>query len=102
MTNSVVPPKLRGVRLLPGLMALSLVCMVLAAGLLFFAPSPGTQGSPEGIGRAALLTQTLPLKASGALHGDPKAFAGFDKDRKELASLLKGWRCALEENPGRC
>jgi twitching motility protein PilJ len=90
MTNSVVPPKLRGVRLLPGLMALSLVCMVLAAGLLFFAPSPGTQGSPEGIGRAALLTQTLPLKASGALHGDPKAFAGFDKDRKELASLLKG------------
>ena len=33
MTNSAVP-KLRGVRLLPGLMAISLVCMLLAAALL--------------------------------------------------------------------
>ena len=37
MTNSAVP-KLRGVRLLPGLMAISLVCMLLAAALLYFAP----------------------------------------------------------------
>src|SRR5262245_14981944 len=96
MTNSVVPPKLRGVRLLPGLMALSLVCMLLAAGLLFFAPQPATPGSSSaGVARAALLSQTLPLKATAALQGDPKAFAGFDKDRKELSSLLKAADPAL-------
>jgi twitching motility protein PilJ len=72
-------------------MALSLVCMLLAAGLLFFAPQPATPGSSSAaVARAALLSQTLPLKASAALHGDPKAFAGFDRDRKELASLLNG------------
>jgi twitching motility protein PilJ len=89
MTNSAVP-KLRGVRLLPGLMAISLVCMLLAAGLLYFAPRQAPQaGSPAAAGRLAVLSQSLPLKAQAAVHGDLDAFDALDRDRKNLGSLLK-------------
>ena len=93
MTNSVVPTKLRGVRLLPGLMALSLVCMLLAAALLYFAPQSTSGGSSAAAGRVALLSQTLPLKAQAAVHGDLKAFDGLDKDRKELSRAAERRRC---------
>jgi twitching motility protein PilJ len=89
MTNSAVP-KLRGVRLLPGLMAISLVCMLLAAGLLYFAPRQAPEaGSPAAAGRLAVLSQSLPLKAQAAVHGDLDAFDALDKDRKNLGGLLK-------------
>jgi twitching motility protein PilJ len=89
MTNSAVP-KLRGVRLLPGLMAISLVCMLLAAGLLYFAPRQAPQaGSAAAAGRLAVLSQSLPLKAQAAVHGDLDAFDALDRDRKNLGSLLK-------------
>jgi twitching motility protein PilJ len=90
MTNSAVP-KLRGVRLLPGLMAISLVCMLLAAALLYFAPAQAPEaGSPAVAGRLAVLSQSLPLKAQAAVHGDLDAFGALDKGRKELGVLLKG------------
>ena len=90
MTNSAVP-KLRGVRLLPGLMAISLVCMLLAAALLYFAPpKTGYEAGSPAAGRLAVLSQSLPLKAQAAVHGDLEAFDALDKGRKELGALLKG------------
>src|SRR5882672_2523336 len=90
MTSSTVP-KLRGVRLLPGLMAIALVCLLLAAALLFFAPQSGISavGSPASAGRLAVLSQSLPLKAQAAVHGDSHAFDALSKGRKELDSSLK-------------
>ncbi|HKE45987.1 MAG TPA: methyl-accepting chemotaxis protein [Steroidobacteraceae bacterium] len=90
MTSSTVP-KLRGVRLLPGLMAIALICLLLAAALLFFAPqsSESVAGSPATAGRLAVLSQSLPLKAQAAVHGNSKAFDALSKGRKELDATLK-------------
>src|SRR5262249_22771883 len=80
------------VRLLPGLMAIALICMLLAGALLFFAPqsSQPAAGSPAAAGRLAVLSQSLPLKAQAAVHGDSKAFDALSKGRNELDSTLKG------------
>ena len=90
MTTTAVP-KLRGVRLLPGLMAIALVCLLAAGTLLFLAPRPVAPagGSSPVAARVAVLSQSLPLKAQAAVHGDSQAFDALGRGRKELESGLK-------------
>ena len=88
MANSPVP-KLHGLRLLPVLMALALVCLLLAAaGVLFGDRFAGSiSGSPAAT-RLASLSQSLPLKAQMALKGDAAAFKVLDSGRNQLQAAL--------------
>ena len=81
--------KMIGVRFLPALMAVALVCVLVALGLLAFAGKE-TSGSDQSIremNELLALSQKLPLQANAALSGTPGAFNALSGSRTRYSTL---------------
>ena len=81
--------KMIGLRILPILTLLLLVCLGVAALSLFLSArsgGPGQQGNATGA-QLLLLSQTLPLQARGASLGDPSAFDALTKADESVHAL---------------
>jgi twitching motility protein PilJ len=81
--------KMIGVRFLPALMGVALVCVVTALGLLAFAGKDSGAGanSVREMNELLALSQKLPLQANAALSGTPGAFNALSESRTRYSSL---------------
>jgi twitching motility protein PilJ len=94
-------PKLHGLRLLPVLMALALLCLLLAAASVLFGDRfAGSISGPPVATRLASLSQGLPLKAQIALRGDAGAFKALETGRKQLESALTAYAATDPKTAG--
>jgi twitching motility protein PilJ len=87
--------KMYGVRFLPALMVIALVCVAAAAGLLAFGGQDMDAGasSVRSINELLALSQKIPSQANAALSGDPAALDRLRQSRarySELAHSLGG------------
>lgn len=81
--------KMVGVRFLPALMVVALVCVVVALGLLAFA-GPRTGGDDKSVremNELLALSQKLPLQANAALSGTQGAFNALSESRTRYSTL---------------
>lgn len=78
-----------GVRFLPALMVVALVCVVTALGLLAFAgkDTGGNDQSIREMNELLALSQKLPLQANAALSGTPGAFNALSDSRTRYSTL---------------
>lgn len=78
-----------GVRFLPALMVVALVCVVTALGLLAFAgkATGGNDQSIREMNELLALSQKLPLQANAALSGTPGAFNALSDSRTRYSTL---------------
>ncbi len=77
-----------GIRMLPMLMGIAVLCLLGAGALVYFANRGAASASPDGA-RLAVLSQTLPLRALAAVRGDEKAFAQLADARRQLETALQ-------------
>ena len=87
--------KMYGVRFLPVLMVIALVCVAAAAGLLAFGGQDMEAGasSVRSMNELLALSQKIPAQANAALSGDAAALDKLSKSRarySELAQALGG------------
>src|SRR5688572_12275324 len=87
--------KMVGVRFLPGLMVIALVCVAAAAGLLAFGGQDMDAGqrSVRSLNELLALSQKIPAQANAALNGDASALERLRQSRarySELAQSLGG------------
>jgi twitching motility protein PilJ len=75
----------RGSKLLPALVALTALCIVIAAWLAFLSRDATGTAAPET--QAALLVQRLPFEAENALRGERSAFDALPKTLNRLLNL---------------
>ncbi len=75
-------------RLVPGLAALILLCLVGAAALTWRARDAAPRAAPSG--ELALLVQRMPFEAQNALRGDLGAFDALASSGRRLATLRAG------------
>lgn len=81
--------KMIGVRFLPALMAVALVCLVTAVGLLAFAgkDTGSNANSVREMNELLALSQKLPSQANAALSGTPGAFNALSESRTRYSTL---------------
>ncbi len=81
--------KMIGVRFLPALMVVALVCVFVALGLLAFAgkETGGDDKSMREMNELLALSQKLPLQANAALSGTPGAFNALSESRSRYSTL---------------
>src|SRR5262245_14815202 len=81
--------KMVGVRFLPALMVVALVCVVTALGLLAFAggDTGGDDQSVREMNELLALSQKLPLQANAALSGTQGAFNALSESRTRYSTL---------------
>lgn len=81
--------KMIGVRFLPALMVVALVCVFAALGLLAFAgkETGGDDKSMREMNELLALSQKLPLQANAALSGTPGAFNALSESRSRYSTL---------------
>ncbi|MDY6944354.1 MAG: methyl-accepting chemotaxis protein [Pseudomonadota bacterium] len=81
--------KMIGVRFLPALMVVALVCVVVALGLLAFAgkETGGDDQSMREMNELLALSQKLPLQSNAALSGTPGAFNALSELRTRYSTL---------------
>jgi twitching motility protein PilJ len=81
--------KMVGVRFLPALMVVALVCVVVALGLLAFAgrDTGGDDKSMREMNELLALSQKLPLQANAALSGTQGAFNALSESRTRYSTL---------------
>jgi twitching motility protein PilJ len=81
--------KMIGVRFLPALMVVALVCVVGALGLLAFAgrDNNADDKSVRELNELLALSQKLPLQANAALSGTPGAFNALSQSRARYSTL---------------
>src|ERR1044072_6332412 len=87
--------KMYGVRFLPALMIIALLCVAAAAGLLAFGGQDMDAGarSVRSMNELLALSQKIPAQANAALSGDAAALDKLSKSRarySELAQALGG------------
>ncbi len=78
-------PSNRGSKLLPALVALTALCIVIAALLAFLSRDAARTAAPQD--QVALLVQRLPFEAQNALRGEPSAFDAMTKTVNRLENL---------------
>jgi hypothetical protein len=78
-----------GVRFLPALMVIALVCVAAAAGLLAFGGQDMDAGatSVRSLNELLALSQKMPAQANSALTGDPTALEKLSKSRARYSEL---------------
>lgn len=81
--------KMIGVRFLPALMVVALVCVFSALVLLAFAgkETGGDDKSMREMNELLALSQKLPLQANAALSGTPGAFNALSESRTRYSTL---------------
>ena len=87
--------KMYGVRFLPALMIIALVCVATAAGLLAFGGQDMDSGmsSVRSLNELLALSQKIPAQANAAVNGDVAALEKLSQSRarySELAQSLGG------------
>src|SRR5690606_21020587 len=83
--------KTYGVRFLPVLMIVALVCVAAAAGLLLYVEqSTGSDDAdPREMNELLALSQKMPMQASAALSGRAAAFDALAQSRARFATLAQ-------------
>ena len=82
--------KMYGVRFLPVLMVIALVCVAAAAGLLAFGGQDMDAGasSVRSMNELLALSQKIPAQANAALNGDAPALEGCGSRARAIPSWL--------------
>jgi len=92
-----------GVRFLPGLMIVALLCIAAAIGLLVFGGADAGRGGTQALNELLVVSQRMPSQAHAALGGAQDAFETLEQSRDryaELASELGGEVAAFEGSAG--
>lgn len=94
--------KMYGVRFLPVLMIVALVCIVTAVGLLLFADqgSGGTAASVREMNELLALSQKIPAQANSALNGNAAAFDALAQSRTRYSTLASSLGADVEKFDG--
>ncbi|MGH8238722.1 MAG: hypothetical protein ACREXP_17110, partial [Steroidobacteraceae bacterium] len=81
--------KMYGVRFLPVLMVIALVCVAAAAGLLAFAGRDMDAGasSVRSMNELLALSQKIPAQANAALNGEPGSLERLRQSRVRYSDL---------------
>src|SRR5687768_8284128 len=85
--------KMVGVRFLPGLMVIALVCVAAAAGLLAFGGQDmdAGQSSVRSLNELLALSQKIPVQANAALNGDASALERLRQSRARYSELAQSF-----------
>jgi hypothetical protein len=91
-----------GVRFLPPLMVISLVCVVIAVALLAFGNRDSEQGADQvrQINELVALSQKIPSQASAALSGNEPAFDALAKSQQRYSRLAESEALRTQAIPG--
>jgi twitching motility protein PilJ len=91
-----------GVRFLPLLMAVALVCVIAAIGLIAFANRDSEQGADQTrqINELVALSQKIPSQSSAALSGNEAAFDALQKSQQRYSKLAETLAAQTQSVPG--
>jgi twitching motility protein PilJ len=82
--------KMRGVKFLPALMAMALLCLVGALGILAFHHFAGRSSNQSGqLGELLVLSQKIPVQGADALAGKSEAFEALAQSLARYQSLAE-------------
>ncbi len=84
--------KMYGVRFLPALMVIALVCVAAAAGLVAFGGQDmdSAAGSVRSLNELLALSQKIPAQANAAVNGDTTALERLSQSRARYSELAQG------------